>query len=211
MCPRHRIGLHLDGVSWRCSSGCLFPTVDGVPVMLLEEVRQTMDLAAASIEQCQSSSTDGGLYVDSLGITEEEKRGILNLAAKGSMDVDPVVSFLVGATNGIAYKNQIGRLRDYPIPNLRLPASMGKVFLELGCNWGRWCIAAARKGYTVVRIDPSLGAVMAAKRVARQLGVDGVFIVGDARFLPLKPLAVDCVFSYSALQHLSREDVVLAS
>ncbi len=50
---------------------------------------------------------------------------------------------------------------------------------------------------------------MAAKRVARQLGVDAEFIVGDARFLPLAQSAVDCAFSYSVLQHMSREDVAL--
>jgi len=149
---------------------------------------------------------DGGLYVESLGLTDEEKRGILRLAAERSDDIDPVVSFLVGATNGIAYKEQIGKLRDYPIPDLRLPPSDGKMFLDIGCNWGRWCVAAALKGYTAVGIDPSLSAIMAAKRVARNLGVDVILMVGDARYLPIRPCAIDCVFSYSVVQHLSRAD-----
>ena len=37
--------------------------------------------------------------------------------------------------------------------------------LDIGCSWGRWSLAAARKGYSVVGIDPSLGAVMAARRI----------------------------------------------
>ena len=211
ICPRHGTGLHFDGIDWKCSKSCVFPTVDSVPIMLLEEVRQTMGLAETSLRQCRTPNTDGGLYVESLGITDEEKRGILNMAARGVGKVDPVVSFLVGATNGNAFKEQIGMLNDYPIPELRLAPSNGKVLLDIGCNWGRWCVAASRKGYTVVGIDPSLGAVMAAKRVARELGVKVVLIVGDARFLPIKPLAVDCVFSYSVLQHLDREDTALVA
>ena len=206
MCPRHGIHLRFDGDNWNCAKRCSFPSVDGVPVLLLDEVRHTMDLAKTSLQQCRSPNTDGGLYVESLGLSDDEKRGILELASSGTGEMDPVVSFLVGATNGIAYKDQIGTLSDYPIPKLRLPPSDGKVFLDVGCNWGRWCVAASLKGYTVVGIDPSLGAVMAAKRVARNLGVNFALIVGDARYLPIMPSVIDCAFSYSVLQHLSQQD-----
>ena len=50
---------------------------------------------------------------------------------------------------------------------------------------------------------------MAAKRTARQLGVEAAYLVGDARFLPFKDSAIDRVFSYSVLQHFSRDDVAL--
>ena len=40
----------------------------------------------------------------------------------------------------------------------------GSRLLDLGSSWGRWSIAAARKGYSVVGLDPSLGAVLAARR-----------------------------------------------
>ena len=53
---------------------------------------------------------------------------------------------------------------------------------------------------------PSLGAVMAARRVARDLKIPASFIVGDARYLPLAAASVDAVFSYSVLQHFSRSD-----
>jgi ubiquinone/menaquinone biosynthesis C-methylase UbiE len=161
------------------------------------------------LRQSREPPTDGGLYVESVGLTNAEKRGILDLASAQSSAVDPVVSFLISATNGIAYKNLIGRLKDYPIPVLPIPKAQGQVFLDIGCNWGRWCIAASRNGYRVVGIDPSLGAVMAAKRVAQKFGIEVAYIVGDARFLPFKPSAIDYVFSYSVLQHLSREDVAI--
>jgi SAM-dependent methyltransferase len=116
------------------------------------------------------------------------------------------VSFLIGATNGIAYKHLIGKLQEYPIPELCLPSANGQVLLDVGCNWGRWCIAAARLGYTPIGIDPSLGAVLAAKRVAAQLGLNVKFVVGDARFLPFRTGSMDVVFSYSVLQHFSKGD-----
>jgi len=209
-CPRHRTALSASGDGGlTCSNGCHFPIVDEVPVMLLEEAQQTMDLAHVSMRKAKEATMDGRLYVESLGLSDAEKRGILDFASGQPQAIDPVVSFLVSATNGIAYKHQIGRLKDYPIPMLRIPRTVGKVFLDIGCNWGRWCVAAARNGYKVVGIDPSLGAIMAAKRVAKQLGIQAAFIVGDARFLPLRSSVVDYVFSYSVLQHLSRENVAV--
>ena len=47
---------------------------------------------------------------------------------------------------------------------------------------------------------------MAARRVARQLGLPNRYVVGDARFLPFRDEAFGVVFSYSVLQHLSKED-----
>lgn len=207
VCPLHHQGLSFHADFLSCPAGCRYPVVDGIPVMLVEDARQTIDVVHASLRQSKQLNTDGGLYLDSVGLADEEKRGILQLAATNNTRVDPVVSFLVGATNGIAYKSLIGHLDEYPIPNLRRPRADGQVILDIGCNWGRWCVAAARKGYQVVGIDPSLGAVMAATRVARQLGIQAMFIVGDARFLPFNPSVFDCVFSYSVLQHFSREDV----
>jgi SAM-dependent methyltransferase len=110
-------------------------------------------------------------------------------------------------TNGIAYKRLVGALAAYPIPDIPVPAASGDVLLDLGCSWGRWTIAAARKGYRAIGMDPSLGAVMAARRVAASLGVDAAFIVGDARFIPFPDGFVDTTYSYSVLQHLSRADV----
>ena len=71
----------------------------------------------------------------------------------------------VAATCGTMYVPKIGKLSSYPIPTLRLPPGNGRVFVELGCGWGRWCIAAARAGYVPIGIDPMLGAVRAARRV----------------------------------------------
>jgi uncharacterized protein YbaR (Trm112 family) len=121
-CPPHQRGLSAHGNNLTCPEGCRFPVVDGVPVMLLEEAEQTMDLAQTSLRQTREPNTDGGLYIDSVGLTDEEKDGIRRLSAERQTGIDPVASFLVGATNGIAYKTQIGRLSRYPIPELRAPS-----------------------------------------------------------------------------------------
>jgi SAM-dependent methyltransferase len=123
--------------------------------------------------------------------------------------IDPVALMLIAATSGYAYKHLVGStdLRTYPIPALQLPACGGQRLLDIGCSWGRWSISAARLGYEVVGIDPSLGAVMAARRITSELGLDIKYIVGDGRFLPFPKNAFDCVYSYSVLQHFSNEDV----
>jgi SAM-dependent methyltransferase len=84
--------------------------------------------------------------------------------------------------------------------------AQGQRLLDVGCNWGRWTIAANRLGYQAVGIDPNLDAALAAQRVAAQLGCSAAFVVGDARALPFVDGAFSSVFSYSVLQHLSKPD-----
>jgi SAM-dependent methyltransferase len=120
-----------------------------------------------------------------------------------------LVTYIIVATNGLMYRHLVGNLDSYPIPDLRLPDGNGQRFLDLGCNWGRWCIAAARKGYDVIGIDPSLGAIMAAKRVSESLCLSIKYVVADARYLPFSSSSFNSVFSYSVLQHLSRDNVRL--
>ncbi len=207
VCPRDHGTLRCEASALRCEAGHAYPVVDGVPVMLLDDAEQTMPLALRSIGRAQGAPGDDRapeLYLESLGISDEEKSGIVSLAQRGDQAVDPVVAYLISATNGIMYSHLIGHLREYPIPELRLGAGEGRTLLDVGCNWGRWSIAAARKGYQVVGLDPSLGAVMAARRVARALGLSPRYVVGDARYMPFGPHAFDVVFSYSVVQHLSR-------
>lgn len=120
--------------------------------------------------------------------------------------IDPFVQEAIGATGGYLYEGLIGNLVEYPIPTLRLPPGDGRTFIDIGCSWGRWSIAAARCGYRVVGVDPSLVGIRAARRVARQLGVDASYLVADARHLPFADGTFDTAFSYSVLQHFSKAD-----
>jgi len=108
---------------------------------------------------------------------------------------------------GICTGGFAGRLPRYPIPDDLsdlLPEGNGALFLDVGSNWGRWAIAAARQGYHAVGLDPSLEAVWALRRVSRQLGTSVWSVVGDARFLPFRTNTFDVVFAYSVLQHFDK-------
>lgn len=215
VCPVDKSSLaYIDG-NFVSSAGREYPVVDGVPVMLVDDVEQTMSLVHASLERARNNDDildkrAENFYLESLGISEEEKEGIVKLADNPDLKIDPVVSFMIGATSGYAYKDLIGKVNEYPIPELRLPDSNGELLLDIGCNWGRWSTAASRKGYEVVGLDPSLGAIMAAKRVADQLGLSIRFVVGDARYLPFRNELFNYVFSYSVLQHFSKINVTKA-
>jgi 2-polyprenyl-3-methyl-5-hydroxy-6-metoxy-1,4-benzoquinol methylase/uncharacterized protein YbaR (Trm112 family) len=211
VCPRDHLPLAFDGSSLDCAKGHVYPVIDGVPVMLLDDVHQTLGVAQDSLRLVAARPKDDPWFIDSLGCSAEEKKAIRELiATRDAGCVDPVVQFMVAATNGILYAPLLGRLRTVPIPELRLPAGSGQTLLDIGCNWGRWSIAAAQKGYDVVGIDPSLGAIMAAKRVSSALGVAARYVVADARFLPFAAGSFGAVFSYSVLQHFSKADAVTA-
>jgi len=180
--------------------------------MLTDKIDQTMPLVSASLKRARGDKRvvdhrAPQLFLESLGISEAEKEGVARLANQNDFTIDPVVSYIVGATSGRTYKHLIGKLNSYPIPDLNLPTSKGELFLDLGCNWGRWSIAAARKGYSVVGLDPSLGAIMAARRVAKHFDLSIKYVVGDARYLPFKKSSFDTVYSYSVFQHLSKSNV----
>ena len=165
-----------------CEQGHEYPVVDGIPVLLVEEDEPT-HAACGRVEKLPPPVEHG---------------------------VDPFVREVIGATCGRLYEHLVAELPEYPIPELRLPPGGRRTFLEVGCNWGRWCVAAARRGYVPVGIDPSLKGIQAARRVADQLGVEAEYVVGDARHLPFRDASFDVVFSYSVFQHFSKRDALAA-
>jgi SAM-dependent methyltransferase/uncharacterized protein YbaR (Trm112 family) len=208
VCPYDGLSLSQDGCILNCPKEHLFPIVDGVPVLLRHDVSQTIGLASNSLRHALADvegRNDDPLFVDTLGITDKQKNEMRMDLARDE-DVDPVVSYLVAATNGNLYKRVVGHLRDYPIPEIRLPSAKSKVLLDVGCGWGRWSIAASKKGYVPVGLDPSLGAVLAARRLAKRLGLPFHGVVADARYLPFGADSFDVAFSYSVLQHFSKSD-----
>jgi 2-polyprenyl-3-methyl-5-hydroxy-6-metoxy-1,4-benzoquinol methylase len=122
-----------------------------------------------------------------------------------SEEVDEHVRASLIKTHGNLYRG--ARLTRYPIPSFPLPAGQGRTLLDLGCNWGRWTIAAARAGYRPTGIDRGKKAIRAAHRVADQLGIEAEYVLGDVRELPFPDSSFDAVFSYSVLQHLAKDDV----
>jgi SAM-dependent methyltransferase len=175
-----------------CNEGHRYRVVEGIPILLVSEAEQT------HIEGTRA-----------LAIAETGDLSQLRQIHLASGEIDPFVKNAIGATNGGLYQHLVGNLKEYPIPELRLPPGEGKLFLEIGCNWGRWCVAAARAGYRPIGIDPSLKGIRAARRVATQLGVEALYLVADGRYLPFRDSMIDEVFSYSVLQHLSKDHVRL--
>ena len=212
VCPVDRTDLKFDGRHLISMGGRSYPVIQGIPVLLVEREEQTIGVAAATIQRTRRQTQPSDLfvtdfYLETLGISTEEKDELLKLS-QGPTEIDPVVSVIIAATCGNAYKHLVGnrRLSEYPIPIIDLiPLAKGNRLLDIGCNWGRWSIAAARKGFATVGIDPSLGAIMAARRVAKQLNLDNKYLVADARFLPFRDRFFDAVYSYSVLQHFSKD------
>lgn len=209
VCPRDGGPLECTEHTLSCSAGHRFPIVDGVPVLLLDDVEQTHPVVQASIRRARGSPSGEAedYFADTIGIDPDGRARLKTMPKSG---VDPVVQLILRDTCGLLYEPLIGRLRCYPIPQLPLPPGSGEAFLDVGCSWGRWCIAAGRSGYSVVGIDPSLGAVLAARRVSSQLGVNARYVVADTRYLPFAAHSFDVVFSFSVLQHLSQENVRIA-
>jgi SAM-dependent methyltransferase len=195
VCPRDRAPLTGGDRVLRCAAGHEYPVVNGIPVLLLGDVEQTHWLANRSLDIAA-------------GNRERWPRAI-PWQPSATQHVHPYVSEMIVKTNGMMYRHLRGNLDEYPIPDIRLPKGKGAL-LDIGCSWGRWSVAAARKGYSVTGIDPDLYAVMAARDVARQLGITAEFVVADARFLPFADESADVCFSYSVLQHLSRDSAKTA-
>jgi SAM-dependent methyltransferase/uncharacterized protein YbaR (Trm112 family) len=192
VCPRDRQALDEQDRLLVCRNGHHYPIVEGIPILLLSEYPQTHIEGTRSLQAGGSSEAT-----------------FAPLPGPQPGEIDPFVQHIIAATNGLLYIRLVGKLADYPIPHLRLPRGDGKRFLEIGCNWGRWCVAAARMGYRPVGIDPSLKGIRAARHVARQLGIEAHYVVADGRHLPFADGTFDQVFSYSVLQHLSRENARL--
>jgi SAM-dependent methyltransferase/uncharacterized protein YbaR (Trm112 family) len=189
-CPRDKQNLTECQGRLMCPQGHGYAIIEGVPILLVSDAEQT------HIEGERA-----------LAIAESGDASSLAHFNLGPHDIDPFVQNSIGATNGSLYQHLVGNLSEYPIPALRVPPGQNRLFLEVGCNWGRWCIAAARAGYCPIGIDPSLKSIRAAYRVAHQLGIAASYIVADGRYLPFRDQTFDQAFSYSVLQHLSRQNV----
>jgi len=189
VCPRDKQDLRQESNWLSCPSGHRYRIIEGIPILLVSEAEQT------HIEGTRA-----------LAVAEAGDEANLPQFQVQPGEIDPFVKAAIGATNGSLYEHLVGNLTEYPVPSLRLPAGDGRSFLEIGCSWGRWCLAAGQSGYRPVGIDPSLKGIRAARRVAQQLGIQVSYLVADGRYLPFRDSIFDKVFSYSVLQHLSKEN-----
>ena len=192
VCPRDKQKLERSDSTLTCPQQHSYPIFDGIPVMLVDDVEETHGYISRTLEKVSSNESP------------------LGTASEANDRIDAFVQGEIPYTSGNLYFSVQHRLTRYPIPETRLPTGNGERLLDIGCNWGRWSIAAARKGYQPVGLDPSLDAVLSARRVCKQLDVNADFVVGDARFLPFADNSFDTVFSYSVFQHFSKENAKIS-
>lgn len=192
VCPADKLELSLNNESLVCAEGHKFPVVSGVPILLTGDAESTHDYIEKTLA--------------AVALIQKGEKGLEDREGSNENGIDEFVQAEIPYTSGILYLPVQNKLTRYPIPEIRIPPGSGERLLDIGCNWGRWSIAAARKGYKVVGIDPSLEAVLAAKRVSVQLGVEADFVVGDARFQPFANNSFDLVYSYGVFQHFSKEN-----
>ena len=168
-----------------------YPVFADIPIMLVKE----------------EIPTHGGMY-RTWDIVNEKIEIESNLQAKESKQIiDPYVQKYIAETNSNFYMHLIGKLQRYPIPSFPIEPAKGKLLLDIGCNWGRWCLSASKIGFNTVGIDPILESILAAKKVSKQLGVKSRYLVADARFLPFRKNLFDYSYSYSVFQHFSKSNV----
>ena len=207
-CPVDHTPLRREGNEWVSAAGRRYPSVQGIPVLFPPDAEATLEAMdnSRSLAASAEAQKDDPYCIRSLGLHEKQKELVHAAFARGGNVVDPVVAHIIAATCGNLYLDLVGKLPRYPIPHFRLKNGSGRLLVDLGCNWGRWCVAAAKEGFVPVGVDPQIGAVLAARRVAEQLGIQAHFLCADARHLPLRTGVVDVIFSYSVVQHLSRAD-----
>ncbi len=195
VCPRDKKELVFSENKLICPEKHTYPVFEDIPVMLVNDVEITHDYINQTLRKI--ADTTNHETVNPAG----------HDSSKVDNEIDPFVQGEIPYTSGNLYFSVQHKLTRYPIPECRLPSGNGERLLDIGCNWGRWSIAAAQKGYQAIGIDPSLNAILAARRVSKQLGVETNFVVGDARFLPFADDSFETVFSYGVFQHFSKENV----
>jgi len=181
-CPCDHTALRASGNALVCQHDHRFASEQGVPVFTDHPRREPVPLNMLPCPQVPPDGTD-------------------------SSHIDPFVNDWIVNTNGNLYWRVRGRLPRYPIPRWPFGGGEGEVLLDIGCSWGRWCIAAARARFQPIGLDVHIDALAAAARVSRQLNVDSNFVCSDVDALPIASRSVDCVFSYSVLQHIDKMKV----
>lgn len=186
-CPRDHSPLQIQDGALKCVQGHKFTIEQGIPIFAEHPRREPVPLNMPPLGQTEQSSA---------------------AARTQSSAIDPFVNDWIVNTNGNLYWRTRGCLPRYPIPAWPFGEGKERILIDIGCSWGRWSIAAARAGFQPIGLDLHVDALAAAARVSQQLNVRGNFLCAGVEQLPLGSRSVDCVFSYSVLQHIEKNTVL---
>src|SRR5262245_13846564 len=107
-CPHDRTGFQQEGAWVCCQRGHRFHVIENVPVLLRDDVVPTIGIASASLRLAclhAEGRNDDPHFAGSLGLSEGERRQLQVAIAAKRGEIDPVVSYLVAATNGSLYQH----------------------------------------------------------------------------------------------------------
>jgi ubiquinone/menaquinone biosynthesis C-methylase UbiE/uncharacterized protein YbaR (Trm112 family) len=126
-----------------------------------------------------------------------------NINQKNDYGIYKFIEENIKGTSGYLY--QIKNLKKYPIPKIEIIDKYlkDKIFLDIGCGWGRWTISSSKLSKLSVGVDVSIDSLICANNIAKEMNLNCIFIYADIRNLPFKNNTFDTAFSYSVLQHLS--------
>lgn len=117
-------------------------------------------------------------------------------------EVPWIVQQQISATNGVHYGDIVGKLQKYPEYNLPIsPAKNGGLSLDIGCGWGRWLVASAKKGYLPIGIDLRLEFCITSRQVLEDFGKSGYTVVADLENIPFVDNIFSFIWSFSVIQH----------
>jgi len=196
VCPRDKKELSFREGRLECGEGHAYAVIDGIPVLLFDDGQPTHGYIRRTLDQVERITSG------------ENPQDVLWQSSDPDGTVDEFVQAELPYTCGNLYFSVQHKLTRYPFPEVRLEKGSGQRLLDVGCNWGRWTLAAAQLGYRPVGIDPCLDAVLAARRIARQLGADAHFLVADGRYLPFRDGLFEIGFSNGVFQHLKKVNAI---
>jgi len=138
----------------------------------------------------------------------------LRLRSEGfNMSDDAINSFIEAAIVGTGGNLFRGAWLKSEYPIAKFPSCfLGDPIVDIGCSWGRWTIAGAQAGHRIIGVDTRLRALLCAQELSRKLVPSRIpsFVLADARVLPFADESVVGAFSYSVLQHFSKENMILS-
>ncbi|MBA4445334.1 hypothetical protein FHK94_07585 [Cylindrospermopsis raciborskii CS-506_D] len=82
ICPQDNTKLNLVGNDLVSQSGNTYPIVNGIPIMLIDDVPQTIDLANTSLADSKLKNDSDPYFINTLGISEYEKNQVKKIYRK---------------------------------------------------------------------------------------------------------------------------------